>query len=259
MTATIETLHKDGNEIYPTTVADAVVDEDNHTVQQRIDTGVYFLDGGTASVLQPWITNDMIINGVITGAKIADGTITNNKITDGTITNTKLNKKSATSVTHAGWAADKDKIPDMSFMAFWNGAYDGSNASNLQYFKAGSVVTNTLANEAVTSAKVKWSDFTNNTSYIKFGKVAICWGTKTWEITNQQAYGEANSGDIAFPVTYKTAPAVIASPNDMNGACGEYASTSGVSTTKFNIWGGHSAYTAQTSFTARWIAIGEIN
>lgn len=71
MTATIETLHKDGNEIYPTTVADAVVDEDNHTVQQRIDSGVFLKDGGTASELQPYITNDMIISNTITVSKIA--------------------------------------------------------------------------------------------------------------------------------------------------------------------------------------------
>ena len=134
MTTTIETLNKDGNTILPVTIADAVTDSDGHTVQQRIDDGVFLKDGGSSSALVPWITNDMIL--------------------DGTITNNKLNKKSATTVTHAGWAADKDKIPDMSFMAFWNGAYDGSNASNLQYFKNGSVKTNTLADKAVTSDKL---------------------------------------------------------------------------------------------------------
>jgi hypothetical protein len=41
--------------------------------------------------------------------------------------------KSATAVSNCGWEADKNKIPDCSMLAFWNGAYSGTS-SNLRYF-----------------------------------------------------------------------------------------------------------------------------
>lgn len=40
--------------------------------------------------------------------------------------------KSATAVSDCGWEADKNKIPDCSMLAFWNGAYQGTS-SNLRY------------------------------------------------------------------------------------------------------------------------------
>lgn len=50
---------------------------------------------------------------------------------------------SATAVRDAGWNADKDYIPDMSFMAYWNGAYSGTS-SNLKYFANNCVTYNNL-------------------------------------------------------------------------------------------------------------------
>lgn len=40
--------------------------------------------------------------------------------------------KSATAVSDCGWESDKNKIPDCSMLAFWNGAYSGTS-SNLKY------------------------------------------------------------------------------------------------------------------------------
>ena len=40
--------------------------------------------------------------------------------------------KSANAVSDCGWEADKNKIPDCSMLAFWNGAYQGTS-SNLKY------------------------------------------------------------------------------------------------------------------------------
>ena len=49
-------------------------------------------------------------------------------------------KKSLTAVSHSGWSSvDTDKliIPDMSFIAHWNGAYDSNGSSNLAYCNKG--------------------------------------------------------------------------------------------------------------------------
>ena len=49
-------------------------------------------------------------------------------------------KKSLTAASHSGWSsADTDKliIPDMSFIAYWNGAYNASGNSNLLYCAKG--------------------------------------------------------------------------------------------------------------------------
>ena len=49
-------------------------------------------------------------------------------------------KKSLSEVSHSGWttnAADALIIPDMSFIAYWNGAYNSSGSSNLAYCNKG--------------------------------------------------------------------------------------------------------------------------
>ena len=49
-------------------------------------------------------------------------------------------KKSLSEVSHSGWttnAADALIIPDMSFIAYWNGAYNSSGGSNLAYCNKG--------------------------------------------------------------------------------------------------------------------------
>ena len=49
-------------------------------------------------------------------------------------------KKSLTAASHSGWSSiDTDKliIPDMSFIAYWNGAYNSSGGSNLAYCNKG--------------------------------------------------------------------------------------------------------------------------
>lgn len=96
----------------------------------------------------------------------------------------------------------------------------------------------------------------DNSSHIKLGSTLICFGSKSWSVPTG-AYGEANSGTITFPEAFASAPQVIVSTDDASGACGEYASTAGVSTTGFSIWAGHVASTSSTTMTANWIAIGQ--
>ena len=65
----------------------------------------------------------------------ADGTAAQFLMADGTVTT----KKTLTSVGNVGWtnnATDDFIVPTMSFMAYWNGTYDG-NRSNLAYCKKG--------------------------------------------------------------------------------------------------------------------------
>ncbi len=54
---------------------------------------------------------------------------------------------SASAVRDAGWNADKDYIPDMSMIAYWNGASSGTS-SNLKYFANNSVTYNNLVKPA---------------------------------------------------------------------------------------------------------------
>ena len=70
--------------------------------------------------------------------------------------------KSLTTQSDAGWSADKDKIPDISMISYWNGAYSGTN-SNLKYLASNSVTTANVQDGAITSNKL--NDFnTANTA-----------------------------------------------------------------------------------------------
>lgn len=64
--------------------------------------------------------------------------------------------KSLNAVSDAGWSADQYKIPDISMLSYWNGAYSGTN-SNLTYFASNSVTTTNIQDGAITS--VKLNDF----------------------------------------------------------------------------------------------------
>lgn len=70
--------------------------------------------------------------------------------------------KSAAAVSDCGWEADKNKIPDCSMLAFWNGAYSGT-ASNLKYFANSSVTTANLQNDCVTASKLYDRNTANTT------------------------------------------------------------------------------------------------
>ena len=55
----------------------------------------------------------------------------------------------------AGWSTNKNYVPDMSFIAYWNGAYSDANNSNLTYCNKGAfggAVTQEVANNLTTTA-----------------------------------------------------------------------------------------------------------
>lgn len=49
-------------------------------------------------------------------------------------------RKNATSVTHTNYPNDNNKFSDMSFLSFWNGAYNANNLSNLKYCAQGEII-----------------------------------------------------------------------------------------------------------------------
>ena len=49
------------------------------------------------------------------------------------------NVASASVVSHSNLNSNNTRLPDMTFLSYWNGAYNSSNASNLKYCKEGSI------------------------------------------------------------------------------------------------------------------------
>ena len=72
-------------------------------------------------------------------------------------------KKSLSSTSHSNFGTNNGYVPDMSFIAYWNGAYNSSNASNLAYCKNGEIAS-----------------ITSGTNYTKMSDgTLICYGTFT--------------------------------------------------------------------------------
>ncbi len=103
-----------------------------------------------------------------------------------TITYTKsYTKKGATAATHSGWtnaATDGTIIPDMSFIAYWNGAFNSGGNSNLKYCIKGafgnfaiknSLTFNELTSKPTTIAGYGITDAKIANGVITLGSVSI--------------------------------------------------------------------------------------
>ena len=97
--------------------------------------------------------------------------------------------QSLSAVGHTDWknqSTDDGYVPTMAFMAFWNGAFDGSGSSNLQYCdrgRFGTIVTKNTGDYAVaghTHNSIK--DIGNNSSDTTFAysKAGMNYGDYTW-------------------------------------------------------------------------------
>lgn len=130
----------------------------NHTHSVKINgtTKIIAASGGTAVDLGTYLTSHQSLDGYIN--VLTQPTETNVFVTaisknGKTLTYTKsYTKKGATAVTDSGQkdaATDGNIIPDMSFIAFWNGAYSSVGASNLKYCAKGAfgsfAIKNSLA------------------------------------------------------------------------------------------------------------------
>lgn len=130
----------------------------NHTHSVKINgtTKTIAASGGTAVDLGTYLTSHQSLDGYVNTLTQPTGTnvfVTAISKDDKTLTYTKsYTKKSANGSTHSGWTnvdTDRNIIPDMSFIAFWNGAYSSVGASNLKYCAKGAfgsfAIKNSLA------------------------------------------------------------------------------------------------------------------
>lgn len=101
---------------------------------------------------------------------IVNGTATVN----GNATNV-TQKKSANSISHTNYGTNNGYVPDMSFIAFWNGAYNGNNASNLKYCYKGLIRQ-------------------NNTAYLNYGRKTYTSGTAWSNFDLSQGQNGATTG-----------------------------------------------------------------
>lgn len=104
---------------------------------------------------------------------------------NGTATNV-TQKKSATSVIPSGYGTNNDYVPDMSFIAYWNGAYNSNNSSNLRYFSKGLMQQ-------------------NNTAYLNYGRKTYSSGTawSNFDLSQPQNGATTGSGLIVNSNTIK--------------------------------------------------------
>lgn len=98
----------------------------------------------------------------------------NAKVT-GTINGYTLNTacgrgvKNATAVTNSGWGTNNNYVPDMSFIAYWNGAYSGTS-SNLTYAHQGTIQckpTTLYDNSSGTTGTVTLNQTAANFNYLE--------------------------------------------------------------------------------------------
>lgn len=79
-------------------------------------------------------------------------------------------KKSLTGKSHSNYGTNNGYLPDMSFIAFWNGAYNSSNNSNLTYAHQGIIQckpTTLYDNASGTKGTVTLSETAANFSYLE--------------------------------------------------------------------------------------------
>lgn len=69
--------------------------------------------------------------------------------------------KSATAVTHTDYNNNQGYIPAMSFLSFWNGAYNSSNNSNLKYLANGCIGANHFNNWSTQNTSDTWVPVAN--------------------------------------------------------------------------------------------------
>lgn len=77
-------------------------------------------------------------------------------------------RKSANTATHADYPNNQAYLPDMSFMAFWNGAYTSSGASNLRYSANGQII----GSGNIGSQSVKYATSAGSANAVAWGNVS---------------------------------------------------------------------------------------
>lgn len=87
--------------------------------------------------------------------------------------------KGLSSASHTGWGTNNNYVPDISFMSYWNGAYNSNGASNLLYSVRGPIRGCSHANinwaRQVINVGTAWAQRScgNATSSLAFGRFTI--------------------------------------------------------------------------------------
>ncbi len=117
-------------------------------------------------------------------------------------------KKSLTGKSHSNYGTNNGYVPDMSFIAYWNGAYSNSNASNLTYAHQGTIQckpTVLYSNASGTKGTVTLNQTATNFSYIDiyylnnngvgdtFNRLSVSQKGNMFELSNIGFY--LNNGD----------------------------------------------------------------
>ena len=161
-----------------------------------------YLYGNNATISNTTTTKDLVASGTanITGALTAGivngyqwDTATNNTtdtwvpVFNGSkiqhrVLSTDLNSrgvKALSSKSHTNFSSDSTKLPDISMISYWNGAYNSSNASNLTYCNDGEIQAKPIVGTSGMWRYRKWSDGTAElwgvTSKLTFN-IATAWG-----------------------------------------------------------------------------------
>lgn len=117
-----------------------------HTVNADVPSGAKFTDTNTWRGIQDNLTSTStseslsanqgkVLKGLVDGKANSSHTHTLGQITNAGAAASK-NVRTLSSVSHSSWSSastDDLYVPTMSFIAYWNGAYNSSGNSNLQY------------------------------------------------------------------------------------------------------------------------------
>lgn len=114
------------------------------------------------------------------------------------------------------------------------------------------VDTANIVDEAVTSDKIDFSTLGNQSSYLKFGDIVVCFG----KVDVRFPAGGEVEGSITFPIEFDSNPTLVVSRSDSNNLVGEFVVYSMLSTTGFTYFAGQTISGPSTPGTISYVAIG---
>lgn len=179
-----------------------------HTVNSDVPSGAKFTDTNTWRGIQDNLTSTStseslsanqgrVLKGLVDGKANSSHTHTLGQITNAGNAADK-NVRTLNSVSHSSWSSastDNMYVPTMSFIAYWNGAYNSSGNSNLQYCSRGKFGALAVKDTA------DWSQITNKpvtaTRWPSWGEVTSKPDLKNWSETKSYIdIKTASSGGI---------------------------------------------------------------
>lgn len=101
--------------------------------------------------------------------------------------------KTATAVTDSGYGTNNDKVPDMAFLAFWNGAFNNVGKSNLAYCKHGAF--GTMATKGTGDYLPSTGGTLTNGLVLTNGNIVVNHASKNSSV--EVYYGTTNKGMLA--------------------------------------------------------------